>query len=224
MASRAVRYGRRPLPPTPSREGRGRRFSPCLGLSVLRLVLQCLGQALRIDLDLHARPFQLAAASSSVNRARPSRGSAPRPDRPTPGWPAASARSARVRAPSPATRPCAPAAARMPAARTCSAGTDRSASRTRRAGRSRPAHRLPDRQRLDARLHAHAEHLRRGRGRDVAEAVVHQLGDRSGADRSDVARRVADHVEHRLPLARTRPRRRRTRSPACRSPRRVARR
>ena len=43
-------------PPAPSRKGSG---SPA-PLAILRLVLQRLGQSLRIDLDLHAGPLQLA--------------------------------------------------------------------------------------------------------------------------------------------------------------------
>ena len=62
------------------------------------------------------------------------------------------------------------------------------------------AHRLPQRQRLDAALDAHGEDLGQ-RGLDgIAGAVVHELGDRAGADRADVAGLVADGVEHGLVL------------------------
>src|SRR5215813_2042526 len=65
------------------------------------------------------------------------------------------------------------------------------------AGRTH-AHGLPERQRLDARLHAERENLRQ-RGLDgVAGAIVDELGDRARANWSDVHRLVADRVQHGL--------------------------
>ena len=117
-----------------------------------------------------------------------------------PDWPCGIGTfSSRAELRSPGSRPCAPGAARRPAGRICRAGTDRpSPSKVRRrppapwrtashsASGSTPALtpivNTSARQRLDR----------------VAGAVVHQLGDRAGADRADIAGLVADRVEHLL--------------------------
>ena len=59
-------------------------------------------------------------------------------------------------------------------------------------------HRLPQRQRLDPGLDAHREDLGEAALHRIAGAIVHQLRDRAGADRADIAGLVADRVEHLL--------------------------
>src|SRR6185436_3922207 len=56
---------------------------------------------------------------------------------------------------------------------------------------------LPQRDRRYTGLDAHREALGQRRLNRVAGAVVHQLGNRAGADRSDVLHLVAQRVEHR---------------------------
>ena len=60
------------------------------------------------------------------------------------------------------------------------------------------AHRLPQLQRLHPALDAHGKDLGQRRLNGIAGAVVHELGHRAGADRADVAGRVAEGVEHGL--------------------------
>ena len=52
--------------------------------------------------------------------------------------------------------------------------------------------------RVDAGLDAHREDLGERRCHYRAGAVVHELGDRAGADRADIGRLVAHRVEHAL--------------------------
>src|SRR5262249_60323443 len=59
---------------------------------------------------------------------------------------------------------------------------------------------LPERERLDAALHAEREDLgQRGLDR-VARTVVHELGHQARPDGTDVHRLVAERVEHGLVL------------------------
>src|SRR6266481_3160191 len=63
------------------------------------------------------------------------------------------------------------------------------------AGRA-PAHRLPQIDRVDPGLDAHREDLGERHPQNRAGAVVHELGDRAGADPANIGRLVAHRVEY----------------------------
>ena len=60
------------------------------------------------------------------------------------------------------------------------------------------AHRLPQFERIDAGLDAHREDFGERDIHDRARAIVHELGDRAGADRADIFRLVAHRIENAL--------------------------
>ena len=60
------------------------------------------------------------------------------------------------------------------------------------------AHRLPQFERLDPGLDPHRHDFGKRHANNGARAIVHQLGDRAGADRTDIAGLVAHRVEHRF--------------------------
>ena len=179
----------------------------------------------RRHLDLHFRAFLLQQQEHARIAWRPSRGLSPRSSLRERARSAASAR--RPRAPSSVasvTSLCARRSANsggsnLPCRKLSAMRVERALAPERAL-----ADRRPQRQRLDAGLHAHGEHLGQRALNRVARSVVHQLRDRAGADRADVAHLVADRVEHLACIYRTRPCRRRPRSPACRSSRPSARR
>jgi hypothetical protein len=60
------------------------------------------------------------------------------------------------------------------------------------------AHRLPQIDRIDPGLDAHREDFGQRHPENGTCAVVHELGNRAGADRPDIGRLVTHRVEHRL--------------------------